>query len=143
LCVAFPLCSKSTLIKLIRGELSPQSGVCRLNPHCRCVLFTQHHIDQLDLSLSSLDYLQHLFPSAKEHQIRGVMGRFGLDSHLIQQKIGELSGGQRSRVAFAIVTWKEPHLIVMDEPTNHLDLSATAQLHCSQQRIASHRSADC
>ena len=61
------------MIKLIRGELQPQSGVCRLNPHARCVQFTQHHIDQLDLTKSTMDYLQFLFPQAKEHQIRGVM----------------------------------------------------------------------
>lgn len=65
--------SKSTMIKLIRGELQPQEGVCRLNPHARAVLFTQHHIDQLDLTKSTMDYLQFLFPQAKEHQIRGVM----------------------------------------------------------------------
>ena len=65
--------SKSTMIKLIRSELAPQEGVCRLNPHARAVLFTQHHIDQLDLTKSTMDYLQFLFPQAKEHQIRGVM----------------------------------------------------------------------
>ena len=65
--------SKSTMIKLIRGELQPQEGVCRLNPHARAVQFTQHHIDQLDLTQSTMDYLQYLFPQAKEHQIRGVM----------------------------------------------------------------------
>ena len=170
LCLGVCVVSKSTMIKLIRGELQPQEGVCRLNPHARAVLFTQHHIDQLDLSKSTMDYLQFLFPQAKEHKIRGVMsaphhtsnthctqritphyttldtraadstascqamysatvltcmraaallvrGRFGFDAHLVQQKIGQLSGGQRSRVAFAILTFKEPHLIIMVDNT--------------------------
>jgi len=63
---------KSTLIKLIKGELQAQKGVCRLNPHCRVANFTQHQLDQLDLTKSTMDYLQFLFPTAKEHQIRGV-----------------------------------------------------------------------
>lgn len=63
---------KSTLVKLIRGVLEPTLGTCRINQHARHVLFTQHHIDQLDLTLSTLDFLQAKFPSSKEHQIRGV-----------------------------------------------------------------------
>lgn len=104
---------KSTLIKLIRGKLEATLGICRVNQHARHVLFTQHHIDQLDLTKSTLDFLQARFPNSKEHQIRGMMGRFGFDANLIAQKISTLSGGQRSRVAFALLTWQEPHLIIM------------------------------
>ena len=64
---------KSTLIKLIRGKLEATLGICRVNQHARHVLFTQHHIDQLDLTKSTLDFLQARFPNSKEHQIRGMM----------------------------------------------------------------------
>jgi ABC-type Mn2+/Zn2+ transport system ATPase subunit len=119
---------KSTLIKLILGELKPTKGFCRFNPHARAALFTQHHMDQLDLTVSAMAYFQHNYPEAKEDKIRGVLGRFGFDERLANQKMQTLSGGQRSRVAFAVLTWKEPHLIMMDEPTNHLDLETIESL---------------
>jgi len=111
---------KTTLLNLICGTLQPTSGVCRLNPKARWALFTQHHLEQLPTQDSSstpttLAFLQARFPECREHEIRGKMGRVQFDAALLSQPLGTLSGGQQSRVAFALLTWNEPHLLVFDE----------------------------
>ena len=118
----FTVTHNTTLIKLITGELQPKEGVVWLNPAVSVAVFTQHHVDQLDLGLTPVELLRTLFPGTEIESCRRHLGRFGLghDWSLIQ--IGNLSGGQKSRLAFAIMTWKCPHLIIMDEPTNHLDM---------------------
>ena len=113
---------KSTLIKLLTGDLQPKEGTVWLNPSVSVAVFTQHHVDQLDLGLTPVELLRTLFPGTEIESCRRHLGRFGLghDWSLIQ--IGNLSGGQKSRLAFAVMCWRQPHLIILDEPTNHLDM---------------------
>lgn len=120
---------KSTLVKLILGELKPTSGRCFLNPHAKIALFTQHHTDALDMQLTAFEYIQNKFTNAKEGAIRSFLCGFGLDIDAVtHQKIETLSGGQKSRVAFAALMCAQPHCIIMDEPTNHLDIETIESL---------------
>jgi ATP-binding cassette, subfamily F, member 3 len=121
---------KSTLLKLILGtdELKVSSGKISLNPHARIYTFTQHHADQLDMDLSPLEYFTKQYPSGNEAKMRSFLGHYGFDVDLISNKISTLSGGQKSRLAFATMCWYNPHCIIMDEPTNHLDLETVEAL---------------
>ena len=119
---------KTTLIKLMMGKLAPLHGDVNRNRKCNLALFTQHHIDQLDLSMSPMDYLLSTYREDCNREahagefIRSKLGKYGLIGELVDQRMAFLSGGQKSRVAFACLTWKSPNFIIMDEPTNHLDI---------------------
>lgn len=113
---------KSTLLNLLLGNLHPTSGHVTRNGRLRTAVFTQHHVAQLDLHRSAVEHMQHQFgPSAKQDAVRAHLGKFGIHGDLALQKMATLSGGQKSRVAFAQITWSKPHLVCLDEPTNHLD----------------------
>lgn len=119
---------KTTLVKMITGELQAAEGKVWLNGGIRHVVFTQHHTDQLDLFKTPVEHLQSCFPNAEIPEIRAHVGRFGIHDETQHLQIGFLSGGQKSRVAFAVATWQCPHLIILDEPTNHLDLETIESL---------------
>ncbi|CAK9868000.1 unnamed protein product [Sphagnum jensenii] len=119
---------KSTLLKLISGELEPSSGTVFRSPKVRMAVFSQHHVDGLDLSSTPLLYMSHCFPGVLEQRLRAHLGSFGITGSLALQSIYTLSGGQKSRVAFAKITFNKPHILLLDEPSNHLDLDAVEAL---------------
>lgn len=127
---------KSTIVKLIMGKLEPISGDCRNNRQARIALFTQYHMDQLNLEQSAVEFLCERFAKDKEMMAqndkvgyaRRRLGRFKLTGKQHTQKMKYLSGGQKSRVAFCVATWVKPHFLIMDEPTNHLDMETIDSL---------------
>merc|ERR1712217_273969 len=119
---------KSTLLKVMTSELSEQKGSVTVNRNMRTAVFAQHHVDQLDLTMSCIECVQAKFPSLSDLEVRNMLGRMGIQGDMALRRVKTLSGGQKSRVALAIVTRCEPHMIVLDEPTNHLDMETIDSL---------------
>lgn len=114
-------CGKTTLLKLLMEVLSPTKGIVSRNPRLRIGYFAQHHIDQMDLNLTPVQWMAKIYPGKTDEEYRRMLGAFGITGTLGVQKIGLLSGGQKSRVAFACLCLNTPHILVLDEPSNHLD----------------------
>jgi ATP-binding cassette subfamily F protein 3 len=119
---------KTTLLKLFTGDLTPRTGSISVNKQARIAMFAQHHVDQLDLSMTPHEYMQYLYPDVQPQDLRSHLGRYGMSGELAMRPIGKLSGGQKNRVSFAAVTWGNPHLLILDEPTNHCDLETVDAL---------------
>ncbi|KAI9002693.1 P-loop containing nucleoside triphosphate hydrolase protein [Gaertneriomyces semiglobifer] len=115
---------KSTLIRLMTGQIEPQRGMVHRHGRLRVALFSQHHVEQLELGASSVQFLQSKFPGMQEEDYRRVLGRYGLTGTTALQPIGTLSGGQKSRTIFAWMAMSNPHVLILDEPTNHLDMDS-------------------
>ncbi|XP_050543733.1 ATP-binding cassette sub-family F member 3 [Daktulosphaira vitifoliae] len=119
---------KTTLLKIIMGILNPTSGVRNVHRNLKFGYFSQHHVDQLEMNQSSVELLQSSFPGKSVEDYRRQLGGFGISGDLALQSVGSLSGGQKSRVAFARMCMSNPNFLVLDEPTNHLDIETIEAL---------------
>ncbi|KAG0634324.1 P-loop containing nucleoside triphosphate hydrolase protein [Tuber brumale] len=115
---------KTTVLKLLIGQLAPSSGLITQNPRLRIGFFAQHHVDALDLNSSAVAFCAKMFPGRTDEEYRRHLGAFGITGTTGLQKMALLSGGQKSRVAFACLSLTNPHILVLDEPSNHLDVEA-------------------
>ncbi|KAL2162105.1 hypothetical protein VTH06DRAFT_7890 [Thermothelomyces fergusii] len=115
---------KTTVLKLLIGKLQPTSGTISQHPRLRIGYFAQHHVDALDLNTSAVSFMAKNYPGKTDEEYRRQLGAFGITGTTGLQKMALLSGGQKSRVAFACLALTNPHILVMDEPSNHLDIEA-------------------
>jgi len=121
-------CGKSTLVKMMSGELSPTEGTIKKHQHLIMGLFHQHSSDILENDMSPLGFLKKIFPPSEikrsEEVWRSYLNMFGFSSKEMTTEIGMLSDGQKSRLVFAILAMKPYNILLLDEPTNHLDVDA-------------------
>lgn len=113
---------KSTLIKTLVGDLAPITGQRTQGEHLYIGYFAQHQLEALDVEASPLLHLQRLSPEAREQELRNFLGGFGFQGDEVLAVVGRFSGGEKARLALAMIAWKKPNLLLLDEPTNHLDL---------------------
>ena len=119
---------KSTFAKLIAGRLDPLSGHKRQSKKLLIGYYTQHQIDDLNPKLSPYDYIVELLEDATEAQKRAKLGQLGFGVEKADTPSGQLSGGEKARLLFALCSFHKPHLLILDEPTNHLDVDSCEAL---------------
>ncbi|KAL2830655.1 P-loop containing nucleoside triphosphate hydrolase protein [Aspergillus pseudoustus] len=113
---------KTTVLKLLTGQLEPTSGLMSQHGKLRIGYFAQHHVDALDLTTSAVSFMAKTYPGKTDEEYRRHLGAFGITGMTGLQRMELLSGGQKSRVAFACLSLTNPHILVLDEPSNHLDI---------------------
>ncbi|KAK5868139.1 hypothetical protein PBY51_009179 [Eleginops maclovinus] len=119
---------KTTVLKLLMGELTPVNGIRQAHRNLKIGYFSQHHVDQLDMNVCSIELLLNRFPGRPEEEYRHQLGGYGITGELATRPVASLSGGQKSRVAFAQMTMPCPNFYILDEPTNHLDMETIEAL---------------
>ena len=119
---------KTTLARLMIGQLPAMSGARNATGKLKVGYFTQYQVEELDRDATPLQHMSRAMKGASPAAVRAQLGRFGFSGPTAEQKIGTMSGGERARLALALVTRDAPHLIVLDEPTNHLDIDARQAL---------------
>ncbi len=119
---------KSTLVKLISGHLDAMAGNVMRNSKLRVGYFAQHQTDELDVMMTAFETIRAAIKDAPEHKLRAMLGKFGFDKAKSDTRIKELSGGEKSRLLFCMMSYDAPHIMLLDEPTNHLDIDARAAL---------------
>ena len=119
---------KSTFLKLLEGDILPTKGWVNRHTKLRLARFSQHHLESMDLEQDCVAHMKSLDNEMPLETARAYLGRFGLSGELATKPVKFLSGGQKSRLAFAELAWKQPHIMLLDEPTNHLDLETIEAL---------------
>ncbi|WP_277961843.1 ATP-binding cassette domain-containing protein [Pseudomonas sp. RIT-To-2] len=127
---------KSTLIKNLAGELSPIGGRLVRGENLTVGYFAQHQLDSLDSKASPLLHLQRLAPTEREQTLRDFLGGFDFRGGRIDEPVLNFSGGEKARLALALIAWERPNLLLLDEPTNHLDLEMRLALTMALQEFS-------
>ena len=115
---------KSTFARLLCGRLKPMAGHFRHHKKIVTGYFAQHQLDELNPAQSAYDHICALMPEATEAQRRARLGQIGFGADKADTKAGNLSGGEKARLLFALASFAGPHLLILDEPTNHLDIDS-------------------
>ncbi|MBV2234376.1 MAG: ATP-binding cassette domain-containing protein [Sterolibacterium sp.] len=124
---------KSTLVKLLAGELAPLSGRRTVAKELKIGYFAQHQLEQLRPDESPLQHMIRLDPATREATLRSYLGGFDFRGDQATEPCQRFSGGEKSRLALALLIWQRPNLLLLDEPTNHLDLDMREALNFALQ----------
>ena len=119
---------KSTLMRLLAGRLKEMSGTVTAAPKLRVGYFAQHQTEELDMNATPVIELSRKRPDDRDEQLRNQLGRFGFSQQRADTKVANLSGGEKARLLFALMTCEKPHILLLDEPTNHLDVDSRQAL---------------
>ena len=119
---------KTTLARLLAAQLTPMEGQMSSSGKMRVGYFTQYQVEELDGDDTPLEHMTHQMKGANPGAVRAQLGRFGFSGAKATTKVGKLSGGERARLALALITRDAPHMLILDEPTNHLDVDAREAL---------------
>lgn len=119
---------KTTLARLLAAQLAPMEGAMNTSSRMRVGYFTQYQVEELERSETPLQHMTKLMAGASQSAVRAQLGRFGFSGPKATTEVGKLSGGERARLALALITHEAPHLLILDEPTNHLDVDAREAL---------------
>ncbi len=126
---------KSTLLKTLAAEINSLGGEYTAGEHLHIGYFAQHQMEALDLNASPLLQIQRLSPTATEQSIRTFLGAFNFQEEAVAESIHHFSGGEKARLALALIAWQKPNLLILDEPTNHLDMEVRDALLLAMQRF--------
>ena len=126
---------KSTLVKSLKGELPLLKGIKTNGKNLKVGYFSQHQVDDLDLDKSALNHIQDIDTKATESVIRNFLGGFNFRGDKVKGPIAHFSGGEKARLALAIIAFQKPNLLLMDEPTNHLDIDMRQALTIALQEF--------
>jgi ATP-binding cassette subfamily F protein 3 len=125
---------KSTLIKALSKELKPQQGHIHFGQNIEVGYFAQHQLESLDDDASPFLHIRRIDAEARDQEIKNFVGRFGFSGDRGLEPVANFSGGEKARVALAMIAWKKPNLLLLDEPTNHLDLDMRESLNLALQQ---------
>ncbi len=119
---------KTTLARLLAAQLPPMEGAMSASRQMRVGYFTQYQVEELSSEDTPLETMTRMMDGKTPGAVRAQLGRFGFSGARATQLIGKLSGGERARLALALITYEAPHILILDEPTNHLDVDAREAL---------------